>query len=45
VIQLWKILKKKDAHHSLEHPEELTKKFEQKLDDIQKMQKPASEKK
>jgi threonine/homoserine/homoserine lactone efflux protein len=44
LIQLWKILKKKDAHHSLEHPEELTKKFEQKLDDIQKMQKPASEK-
>lgn len=39
IIQLWKIVKKKDAHHSLEHPEELTKKFEQTLDDIQKMQK------
>ncbi len=36
LIQLWKILKKKDAHHALEHPEELTKKFEEQLEDIQK---------
>ena len=43
LIQLWKILKKKDAHHDLEHPEELTKKFEHKLDEIEKMQKPGRE--
>jgi hypothetical protein len=36
LIQLWKIIKKKDAHHDLEHPEELTKKFEDKFDDLQK---------
>ena len=38
IIQLWKIVKKKDAHHSLEHPEELTKKFEHTLEGIQKIQ-------
>jgi threonine/homoserine/homoserine lactone efflux protein len=36
LIQLWKILKKKDAQHDLEHPEELSKKFGDKLDTIQK---------
>ncbi|MFL5739943.1 MAG: LysE family translocator [Flavisolibacter sp.] len=32
MIQLWKILKKKDAQHDMEHPEELTKKFEGNLE-------------
>jgi threonine/homoserine/homoserine lactone efflux protein len=40
LIQLWKILKKKDAHHDLGHPEELTKKFEHQLDGIEKIKKP-----
>lgn len=39
LIQLWKILKHKDAQHSIEHPEELTKKFEEQLDEIQKHKK------
>lgn len=32
IIQLYKILKKKDAKHNLEQPEEMTKKFEKKLE-------------
>jgi threonine/homoserine/homoserine lactone efflux protein len=36
IIQLWKILKNKDAQHQIEHPEELTKKFEHTLEGIQK---------
>ena len=36
LIQLWKILKKKDTTHQLEHPEELTEKFGHTFDDIQK---------
>ena len=35
IIQLWKIITKKDAHHNLEHPEELTKKFEHTLEEIE----------
>jgi len=31
LIQLYKIIKKKDAEHDLEHPEEVAKKFEEKL--------------
>lgn len=34
LIQLWKILKKKDAQHSIEHPEELRKKFEDQFDNL-----------
>jgi threonine/homoserine/homoserine lactone efflux protein len=34
VIQLWKIIKKKDAQHSIEHPEEMTKKFGDNLDQM-----------
>lgn len=36
IIQLWKIIKNKDAHHSIEHPEEMTKKFGEQLNEIQK---------
>jgi threonine/homoserine/homoserine lactone efflux protein len=36
LIQLYKIVKKKDAHHNIEHPEELTRKFEDQLTEIQK---------
>ena len=36
LIQLWKILKNKDAQHQMEHPEELTRKMEDQLEDIQK---------
>lgn len=33
LIQLWKILKHRDAKHHLEHPEELTKKFEDQFNE------------
>lgn len=36
IIQLWKILKKKDTTHQIEHPEELTEKFEHTFEEIQK---------
>jgi hypothetical protein len=36
IIQLWKIIKNKDAHHDLEHPEELAKKFKGQLEEIEK---------
>lgn len=36
VIQLWKILQKKDAEHQLEHPEENRRKFEHQLQEIEK---------
>ncbi len=36
LIQLWKIAKKKDTQHALEHPEELTRKFEDQLEEMQK---------
>lgn len=32
LIQLWKILRKKDAVHQMEHPEEVTHKFEEQID-------------
>jgi threonine/homoserine/homoserine lactone efflux protein len=35
IIQLWKILKHKDAVHDLEHPEELTEKFEGQMEKIE----------
>src|SRR5689334_3013067 len=36
VIQLWKILKKKDATHQIEHPEELQGRLEHRFEEIQK---------
>jgi phosphotransferase system glucose/maltose/N-acetylglucosamine-specific IIC component len=33
LIQIWKIIKNKDAVHSLEHPEELTERFGKKIKD------------
>lgn len=36
LIQLWKILRHKNIQHKLEHPEVLTQKFEDQLDEIQK---------
>jgi hypothetical protein len=38
IIQLYKILKKKDATHQLEHPEELQQKFEHELEGIEKLE-------
>jgi threonine/homoserine/homoserine lactone efflux protein len=38
-IQLYKILKKKDAEHQLEHPEEVEQKFEQQLRSIKRKSK------
>lgn len=38
IIQLYKILKKKDATHQIEHPEELQKKFEHELEGIEKLE-------
>ncbi len=35
LIQLWRIFKKKSVKHQLEHPEEVTKKFENKMDKIE----------
>lgn len=35
LIQLWKIVKKKDVQHDIEHPEELQKKFEDQLDKVE----------
>src|SRR5438309_9525538 len=35
IIQLWKILKKKDAQHDIDHPEELTRKFGNNLERMQ----------
>lgn len=35
LIQLWKMLKKKDVQHSIDHPEELTKKFGNTFDNIE----------
>ena len=34
LIQLWKILTKKDALHKMDHPEEVTQRMEEKLDKI-----------
>ena len=36
LIQIWKMSKKKDAVHRLEHPEEHTEQFEEKIDKINK---------
>ena len=38
LLQLWKILKKKDAVHQMEHPEELTHKIEVQMDKIEKIE-------
>jgi threonine/homoserine/homoserine lactone efflux protein len=35
LIQVWKMVSKKDVRHQMEHPEELTKKFEVKLENIE----------
>ena len=35
LIQLYKIIKKKDAHHDLEHPEELAHKLEEQFEKIE----------
>ena len=35
IIQLWKILKHKDAVHQLEHPEEMTDKIEDQMEKIE----------
>jgi threonine/homoserine/homoserine lactone efflux protein len=37
-IQLYKILKKKDATHQIEHPEELQHKFEHKFEGIERLE-------
>jgi threonine/homoserine/homoserine lactone efflux protein len=38
IIQLYKILRKKDATHQIEHPEELQKKFEHNFEGIEKFE-------
>lgn len=38
LLQLWKILRKKDAVHQMEHPEELTHKIEEQMDKIEKIE-------
>jgi len=38
IIQLWKILKHKDAVHQLEHPEEMTEKIEEQMVTIEKIE-------
>ena len=34
LIQIWKMSRKKNVVHQIEHPEEITEKFEEKLDQI-----------
>ena len=34
IIQVWKMVKKKDAEHKLEHPEEITAGFEETIEEI-----------
>lgn len=43
LIQLYKILKKKDVTHQIEHPEELQQKFEHKFEEIEKLEHRRSE--
>lgn len=38
LIQLYKIVKKKDVTHQIEHPEELQEKFEHKFEGIEKLE-------
>lgn len=38
LIQLYKILKKKDVAHHIEHPEEMQHKFEHKLQELEKLE-------
>jgi threonine/homoserine/homoserine lactone efflux protein len=38
IIQLYKILKKKDVTHQIEHPEEFEHEFEQKFEGIEKLE-------
>jgi threonine/homoserine/homoserine lactone efflux protein len=38
LIQLYKILKKKDVTHQIEHPEELQQKFEHKFEGLEKLE-------
>jgi hypothetical protein len=33
-IQIWKMMKKKDVEHKLEHPEEITANFESTIEEI-----------
>ena len=44
LIQLYKIIKNKDAQHDIEHPEELQNKFEHRLEEFQKHGKPSDNK-
>ena len=36
LVQLWKIFTKKDVQHRMEHPEEETKQFEERVEEISK---------
>ena len=38
IIQLWKIIKHKDAVHQIEHPEEMTEKIEEQMETIEKIE-------
>jgi threonine/homoserine/homoserine lactone efflux protein len=38
LLQIWKIVRKKDAVHQMEHPEELTHKIEEQMDKIEKIE-------
>jgi threonine/homoserine/homoserine lactone efflux protein len=38
IIQLYKILKKKDATHQIEHPEEIQHKFEHRFEGLEKLE-------
>jgi len=42
IIQLWRILKKKDTKHKLDHPEELTKHIEHQVEKLEKKPRPDS---
>jgi threonine/homoserine/homoserine lactone efflux protein len=38
ILQLWKILRKKDAVHQMEHPEEMEQKIEEQMGKIEKLE-------
>ena len=38
IIQLWRIMKKKDTMHKIEHPEEMADKIEEQMETIEKLE-------
>ena len=43
LIQLWKLIRKKDMKHHIEHPEEMTEKFEHQMEKVEETMKKEGE--